>query len=276
MVVHVSTDGVRTAGQDRSQAARGRAGRRGAGGGRAAVVGRTSGGPGGAGSAAPGDRQDPVAAAGYLAPAVAAADPVASAVAWLQATRSLSYADGSPSGWVARARPVVTDRLAADYERRRDGNAGADWPDFVAAGCVSVVTDADGVIPLEAPRTEDAVNVMLWWAIGGSGPGAGAPGASEQQNSAALGPAVAVTDPVASAVAWLQAARSGRATPTGRRRLGGPGPAGRDRPSGRGLRAAARRERGSRLAGFVGAGCVSVVTDASGVIPPEAPAPTAW
>ena len=121
----------------------------------------TSGGPGGAGSAAPGDRQDSAAEAGYLAPAVAAADPVASAVAWLQATRSVSYADGSPSGWVARARPVVTDRLAADYERRRDGNAGADWPDFVAAGCVSVVTDASGVIPPEAPRTDSVVNVQV-------------------------------------------------------------------------------------------------------------------
>ena len=120
----------------------------------------TSGGPGGAGSAAPEERQDPAAEAGYLAPAVAA-DPVASAVAWLQATRSVSYADGSPSGWVARARPVVTDRLAADYERLRDGNGGADWPDFVAAGCVGVVTDASGVIPPEAPRTDSVVNVQL-------------------------------------------------------------------------------------------------------------------
>src|SRR4051812_289443 len=94
--------------------------------------------------------QDP-AATGYLPPAVPAADPVASAVAWLQATRSLSFADGAPSSWTARARPVVTDRLAAGYARLRDGGAGADWTDFVAAGCVSVVTDADGVIPLEAP-----------------------------------------------------------------------------------------------------------------------------
>jgi hypothetical protein len=120
----------------------------------------TSGGPGGAGSAAPEERQDS-AAGGYLASAVGAADPVASAVAWLGATRSVSYADGSPSGWVDRARPVVTDRLAAEYERRRDGNAGADWPDFVAAGCVSVVTDASGVIPPEAPHTETVVNVQV-------------------------------------------------------------------------------------------------------------------
>ena len=121
----------------------------------------TSGGPGGAGSAAPEEQQNPAPVAEYPASAVAAADPVASAVAWLQATRSVSYADGSPSGWVARARPVVTDRLAADYQRRRDGNAGADWPDFVAAGCVSVVTDASGVIPPEAPRTDSVVNVQV-------------------------------------------------------------------------------------------------------------------
>jgi hypothetical protein len=47
--------------------------------------------------ASPTDRsapQDP-AGTGYLAPAVPAADPVASAVAWLQATRSLSFADGA-------------------------------------------------------------------------------------------------------------------------------------------------------------------------------------
>jgi hypothetical protein len=92
---------------------------------------------------------------------VAAADPVDSAVAWLGATRSISFADGSASGWVDRAGPVVTDRLAADYERRRDGTAGADWPDFVAAGCVSVVTDASGVIPPEAPRTDSMVNVQV-------------------------------------------------------------------------------------------------------------------
>jgi hypothetical protein len=115
----------------------------------------------GAGSPGPVDRQDPAAGGGYLAPAVAAADPVDSAVAWLGATRSVSYAGGSASGWVDRARPVVTDRLAAEYERRRDGTAGADWPDFVAAGCVSAVTDTAGVIPPEAPRTDSVVNVQV-------------------------------------------------------------------------------------------------------------------
>lgn len=121
----------------------------------------TGGGPGGEGSADPVEQQNPALSGGYLASAVAAADPVASAVAWLGATRSVSYADGSLSGWVDRARPVVTDRLAAEYERRRGGNAGADWPDFVAAGCVSVVADASGVIPPEAPRTDRVVNVQV-------------------------------------------------------------------------------------------------------------------
>ena len=59
----------------------------------------------GAGSRGPSEPQNPPAQGGYLVPAVAATDPVASAVAWLGATRSVSYADGSASGWVARARP---------------------------------------------------------------------------------------------------------------------------------------------------------------------------
>jgi hypothetical protein len=88
----------------------------------------------GPGSAGPVEQQNPAAEGGHLMPAVAATDPVASAVAWLQATRSLSYANGSASGWVARAWPVVTDRLAADYERRRDGNAGAGGPDSSQRG----------------------------------------------------------------------------------------------------------------------------------------------
>lgn len=110
-------------------------------------------------SAGPPTAQDR-AGGGHLPAAVAATDPVVSAVAWLQATRSLSYAE-PPSGWIDRVRPVVTDRLAADYDRLRDGGAGVDWPAFVADGCVSVVADAAGVIPLEAPRTEDEVNVQV-------------------------------------------------------------------------------------------------------------------
>ena len=121
----------------------------------------TSRGPRGAGSAGPVEQQNPAAEGGYLAPAVAATDPVASAMAWLGATRSVSYTDGSPSRWVDRARPVVTDRLAAEYELLRDGNVGADWPDFIAARCVGAVTDASGVIPPEAPRTDSVVNVQV-------------------------------------------------------------------------------------------------------------------
>src|SRR4051812_7550129 len=41
--------------------------------------------------------QNPVAAGGYLPTAVAGSDPVSSAVAWLQATRSVSYTDVSPA-----------------------------------------------------------------------------------------------------------------------------------------------------------------------------------
>jgi hypothetical protein len=140
----------------------------------------------GAGSAGPGGQQTPAVEGGYLAPAVAATDPVVSAVAWLQATRSVSYADGSPSGWVDRARSVVTNRLAAEYEMLRDGNAGADWPDFVAAGCVSVVTDASGVVPPEAPRTDSVVNVQVVGRLSTTCRQGGAAGRTRQDLAATL------------------------------------------------------------------------------------------
>ena len=60
----------------------------------------TSGGPGGAGSAGPAEQQNPAAEGGYLAPAVAAADPVASAVAWLRRrARSAMPTGRRPAGW---------------------------------------------------------------------------------------------------------------------------------------------------------------------------------
>src|SRR4051794_34289434 len=76
--------------------------------------------------ASPTDRsapQDP-AGTGYLAPAVPAADPVASAVAWLQATRSLSFADGGTveldcTGPAGRHRP--TGGWLRPAPRRRRG-----------------------------------------------------------------------------------------------------------------------------------------------------------
>jgi hypothetical protein len=50
--------------------------------------------------------------------------------AWLQATQSVSYADPVPSAWIDRARPVITARLATEYDRSRNGGRGAAWPGF--------------------------------------------------------------------------------------------------------------------------------------------------
>ena len=97
------------------------------------------------------------------APTVAAAgtDPQASAQAWLQATQSVSYADPVPSAWIDRARPVITARLAREYDRSRDGGRGAAWPSFVDNQCVTTATDIDSTIPPEAPRSDTVVNVQL-------------------------------------------------------------------------------------------------------------------
>lgn len=100
-----------------------------------------------------------------LAPGQASDDPVASATTWLRAYRSLSYTDPNPTAWIDRVRPVVTDRLAGEYDSYREGSTGAQWGDFVAQRCTSTVENAGGVIPSEAPRTATAVNVQLSGAL---------------------------------------------------------------------------------------------------------------
>jgi hypothetical protein len=93
--------------------------------------------------------------------AAAGTDPQASARAWLQATQSVSYADPVPSAWIDRARPVITARLATEYDRYRNGGRGAAWPGFVDDQCVTTATDVDSTIPPEAPRSDTVVNVQL-------------------------------------------------------------------------------------------------------------------
>jgi hypothetical protein len=99
------------------------------------------------------DRTSTVAAAGT--------DAQASAKAWLQATQSVSYADPVPSAWIDRARPVVTARLATEYDRYRNSGRGAAWPGFVDDQCVTTATDIDSTIPPEAPRSDTIVSVQL-------------------------------------------------------------------------------------------------------------------
>ena len=94
-------------------------------------------------------------------PAVASPDPVLSAISWLHAYRTVTSQDVSASAWVDRVAPVVTGQLAASYEQARGGSTGARWEDFRQRGCVTTVENVGGVIPDEAPRAEDLVNVQV-------------------------------------------------------------------------------------------------------------------
>lgn len=98
---------------------------------------------------------------GPLQAAVPRSDPVTSAIAWLRASRELSYRDPSPTEWIDRALPVVTGELQRQYQQARTGSAGADWHDFVAGRCRTTVEGPAGVIPAEAPRTASVVSVQV-------------------------------------------------------------------------------------------------------------------
>lgn len=93
--------------------------------------------------------------------AAPAVDPVASAIAWLRASRELSYQDGSPTAWIDRAMPVVTGELQTQYQQARAGSVGADWDDFLRDRCRTSVEGPAGVIPAEAPRTASVVAVQV-------------------------------------------------------------------------------------------------------------------
>ncbi|GCD96956.1 hypothetical protein EHYA_04643 [Embleya hyalina] len=86
--------------------------------------------------------------------------PIAAAREWLVRYRSVSWTDSAPSAWVDRIRPVVTDRLAAEYEPFRQGGA-ARWSDFVERRCATTAEEVDGTVPREAPATESAVSVLV-------------------------------------------------------------------------------------------------------------------
>lgn len=88
-------------------------------------------------------------------------DPIASAVAWLVSYRSVRYDDAAPTAWIDRVSPIVTDGLGREYERYREGSAGAEWEEFVRQRCTATVEDADGVIPAEAPRSRSSLSVQV-------------------------------------------------------------------------------------------------------------------
>lgn len=88
-------------------------------------------------------------------------DPVATAAAWLRAYRGIGWTDPAPGSWVDRVRPYVGADLAAEYQRDREGSAGAGWTTFVADKCTSTARDVGGVIPPEAPHAPDSVYVQV-------------------------------------------------------------------------------------------------------------------
>lgn len=92
--------------------------------------------------------------------AVASEDPVESALAWLRAARTQRF-DDAPTAWIDRVLPVVTARLAQEYESYREGSVGADWAEFVQDRCTATVEEAGGVVPEEAPRSPSTVSVQV-------------------------------------------------------------------------------------------------------------------
>ena len=94
--------------------------------------------------------------------AASSGTPQGVAVAWLIALRAASFRD-SPSAWVKRIAPYVTPALAASYQAiaGKSTGGGAEWTAFVRDRCVSVVSDAAGVIPAEAPVTSPAAHVQV-------------------------------------------------------------------------------------------------------------------
>lgn len=87
-------------------------------------------------------------------------DPVTAGVDWLITYEGRSWQQ--PAGqWVDAVAPYVTDQLEQQYVPDRDGSVGAAWPAFVTAHCTTVVQQAGGVIPDEAPRTDTTVYVQV-------------------------------------------------------------------------------------------------------------------
>lgn len=88
--------------------------------------------------------------------------PQGAAVAWLTALRTASFRDTS-TAWVQKVAPYVTPALAASYRKvtANGKGGGADWTTFVQQQCVSVVVNAAGIIPAEAPTSAVSAHVQV-------------------------------------------------------------------------------------------------------------------
>jgi hypothetical protein len=80
---------------------------------------------------------------------------------WMVAYRTRDWRDGSPSGWIDRVRPYVSDTEHARDEQLRTGTTGVDWDEFVDQHCRTSVANIQAVIPPESPGTTDAANVQV-------------------------------------------------------------------------------------------------------------------
>jgi hypothetical protein len=121
------------------------------------LVGAGRGGPVELGFIRPGRTIAPPATAATGSPG---SDLPQAAAAWLQAHRTLRH-DEPVDAWMDRMRPVVTPALAATYEHGRAAGPGLDWQQWVAQRCDAAVEDAVAIVPAEAPRTSDEVNVQV-------------------------------------------------------------------------------------------------------------------
>lgn len=110
-----------------------------------------------------------------MPPSIPAATPESAAIGWLVATNTLSWRDPTPTAWVDRVSPYVTGPAQHDAEQARGGQPGADWNRLLAHQCVQRVHEPGGVIPPEAPRTEQTAYVQVsgtaaWECAAGSPP----------------------------------------------------------------------------------------------------------
>lgn len=88
-------------------------------------------------------------------------DPVETAELWLRGFRTVAFTDPKPTSWADRIQPLLTETMKAQMGQPGEESAGAGWEEFVTNRCSSEVRDLGGVIPPEAPSTDDVVNVQI-------------------------------------------------------------------------------------------------------------------
>lgn len=80
---------------------------------------------------------------------------------WFAAYWTTRWTDSSPAAWIDRVRPYVTPAMHLRDVALREGGGGTDWTGFVAGRCVTVVSDLNAVVPVEAPNTATVTYVQV-------------------------------------------------------------------------------------------------------------------